>query len=113
MKKKIQTALRPGRAVFYVLFFAFAAVGLYFSRPYGLVGMATVVVLRLVALRSDAERRQQVHELMENIEIEGGEIRRGARNDRTDHLGERGVRRHDRPLCARAAYASERACADV
>ena len=75
MKKKIQTALRPGRAVFYVLFFAFAAVGLYFSRPYGLVGMATVVVLRLVALRSDAERRQQVHELMENIEIEGGEIR--------------------------------------
>ena len=75
MKKKIQTALRPGRAVFYVLFFAFAAVGLYFSRPYGLVGMATVVVLRLVAIRSDAERRQQVHELMENIEIEGGEIR--------------------------------------
>lgn len=75
LKKKIQTALRPGRAVFYVLFFAFAAVGLYFSRPYGLVGMATVVVLRLVAIRSDAERRQQVHELMENIEIEGGEIR--------------------------------------
>ena len=67
MKKKIQTALRPGRAVFYVLFFAFAAVGLYFSRPYGLVGMAIVVVLRLVAIRSDAERRQQVHELMENI----------------------------------------------
>ena len=34
LKKKIQTALRPGRAAFYVLFLLFAAGGLYFSKPY-------------------------------------------------------------------------------
>ena len=33
LKKKIQTALRPGRAAFYVLFLLFAACGLYFSKP--------------------------------------------------------------------------------
>ncbi|RHT49082.1 hypothetical protein DW766_10315 [Butyricicoccus sp. AM29-23AC] len=75
MKKKIQTALRPGRAAFYVLFLLFAACGLYFSKPYGFIGMAIVIILRMVAIRSDAERRQRVYDLMENIEIEGGEIR--------------------------------------
>ena len=75
LKKKIQTALRPGRAAFYVLFLLFAACGLYFSKPYGFIGMAIVIILRMVAIRSDAERRQRVYDLMENIEIEGGEIR--------------------------------------
>ena len=45
LKKKIQTALRPGRAAFYVLFLLFAACGLYFSKPYGFIGMAIVINL--------------------------------------------------------------------
>ena len=47
LKKKIQTALRPGRAAFYVLFLLFAACGLYFSKPYGFIGMAIVIICGL------------------------------------------------------------------
>ena len=45
------------------------------AKPYGFIGMAIVIILRMVAIRSDAERRQRVYDLMENIEIEGGEVR--------------------------------------
>ena len=75
MKKGIEKALQQGNALFYAAFLLFAAWGMYFSIPYGLIGIAVCVILRVVALRSESERKQRVRGLMENIEIEGGEVR--------------------------------------
>ena len=54
LKKKIQTALRPGRAAFYVLFLLFAACGLYIFKAIVAYRHAIVIILRMVAIRSDA-----------------------------------------------------------
>ncbi|MDO4270021.1 MAG: DHH family phosphoesterase [Eubacteriales bacterium] len=66
--------MRPGQNLFFLLFLLFAAGGLYFSLPYGLIGMAVCVLLRLVSLRQETERKKQVQELMDNVRIEGGEL---------------------------------------
>ena len=75
MKKGIEKALQQGNALFYAAFLLFAAWGMYFSIPYGLIGIAVCVILRVVALRSESERKQRVRGLMENIQIEGGKVR--------------------------------------
>ena len=58
-----------------MLFFLFAVVGLYFSRVYGAAGIVVCIILRIVSLRTNAARQRQVQELMNNIEVDGGEIR--------------------------------------
>ena len=75
MKKRLQKMLAPNSVMFYVLFFLFAVVGLYFSRVYGAAGIVVCIILRIVSLRTNAARRRQVQELMNNIEVDGGEIR--------------------------------------
>ena len=75
MKKRFQKMLAPNSVMFYVLFFLFAVVGLYFSRVYGAAGIVVCIILRIVSLRTNAARRRQVQELMNNIEVDGGEIR--------------------------------------
>ena len=75
MKKRLQNMLAPNSVIFYVLFFLFAVVGLYFSRVYGAAGIVVCIILRIVSLRMNAARRRQVQELMNNIEVDGGEIR--------------------------------------
>ena len=74
MKKKIQDALQPGHRAFYVIFLLFAALGGYFSLWYALVGVLLCVMLRMVSLRREAERKRRVQELMANIEVDGGAI---------------------------------------
>ena len=75
MKKKIQDALQPGHRAFYVIFLLFAALGGYFSLWYALVGVLLCVMLRMVSLRREAERKRRVQELMANIEVDGGAIK--------------------------------------
>ena len=75
MKKRLQKMLAPNSVMFYVLFFLFAVVGLYFSRVYGAAGIVVCIILRIVSLRTNAARQRQVQELMNNIEVDGGEIR--------------------------------------
>ena len=75
MKKKFQKALQPGQTWFYLLFLLFAAGGLYFSLWYGASGIAVCGILRLASLRQESERKRQVQDLMENIEVSGGEIK--------------------------------------
>lgn len=75
MKKKIQNALQPGHRAFYVIFLLFAALGGYFSLWYALVGVLLCVMLRMVSLRREAERKRRVQELMANIEVDGGAIK--------------------------------------
>ncbi len=75
MKKKFQKALQPGQTWFYLMFLLFAAGGLYFSLWYGAAGIAVCGILRLASLRQESERKRQVQDLMENIEVSGGEIK--------------------------------------
>ena len=75
MKKKFQKALQPGQTWFYLLFLLFAAGGLYFPLWYGAAGIAVCGILRLASLRQESERKRQVQDLMENIEVSGGEIK--------------------------------------
>ncbi len=75
MKKKYQKALQPGQTWFYLMFLLFAAGGLYFSLWYGAAGIAVCGILRLASLRQESERKRQVQDLMENIEVSGGEIK--------------------------------------
>ena len=75
MKNHLEKALQPGNILFYIVFLLFAAGGLWFSVPYGLIGIALCVILRAASLRIENERRQRLQELMENIEIDGGEVR--------------------------------------
>ena len=53
----------------------FAACGLYFSIPYGLIGMAACIILRVISVHSDSERRRRIQMLMDKIVIDGGEIK--------------------------------------
>lgn len=57
------------------MFLLFAAGGLYFSLWYGAAGIAVCGILRLASLRQESERKRQVQDLMENIEVSGGEIK--------------------------------------
>ncbi len=75
MKKKFQKALQPGQTWFYLMFLLFAAGGLDFSLGYGAAGIAVCGILRLASLRQESERKRQVQDLMENIEVSGGEIK--------------------------------------
>ena len=59
----------------YVIFLLFAAAGLYFSVPYGLIGIALCVLLRAVTLRGEGDSRRMLQNLMENVKIDGGEVR--------------------------------------
>ena len=74
MKNRLEKALAPGNRLLYVLFLLFALGGLYFSVPYGVIGIALCVILRMVSLHSENARRRYVQELMENIRVEGGEV---------------------------------------
>ena len=73
MKKRLQKMLAPNSVMFYVLFFLFAVVGLYFSRVYGAAGIVVCIILRIISLRTNAARQRQVQELMNNIEVDGGD----------------------------------------
>lgn len=75
MKNKIGRIFQPGSSLFYVLFLLFAAGGLYFSVPYGLIGIAACIILRLISVRSEGDSRRRIQKLMENITIEGGDVR--------------------------------------
>lgn len=75
MKKSNKRSLQSGSGLFFALFLLFAAGALYFSVIYGAVGLALCVVLRVVSLRGEKEQRRQVQQLMDNIVIEGGEIK--------------------------------------
>lgn len=75
VKKKMEHNLQFNQGGFFLLFLLFAAVGLYFSPVYGTVGIVVCIVLRLFSLQKERARRQQVQSLMENIAIEGGEVR--------------------------------------
>lgn len=75
MKKSNKRSLQPGSGLFFALFLLFAAGVLYFSVIYGAVGLALCVVLRVVSLHGEQEQRRQVQQLMDNIVIEGGEIK--------------------------------------
>ena len=75
MKKSNKRSLQSGSGLFFALFLLFAAGALYFSVIYGAVGLALCVVLRVVSLHGEKEQRRQVQQLMDNIVIEGGEIK--------------------------------------
>nr|WP_300182733.1 DHH family phosphoesterase [uncultured Agathobaculum sp.] len=75
MKKSNKRSLQSGSGLFFALFLLFAAGALYFSVIYGAVGLALCVVLRVVSLHGEQEQRRQVQHLMDNIVIEGGEIK--------------------------------------
>ncbi|MDO5141449.1 MAG: DHH family phosphoesterase [Eubacteriales bacterium] len=74
MNKKIQRSLQPDDRLFFVVFLLFAAGGLAFSLPYGLIGLALCAALWLISRRRAAEKRRQVQEIMDNVHIEGGAI---------------------------------------
>ena len=74
MKKSFHITNQTGYTLFFVLFLLFAAGGLFYSVPYGLIGIAICVALRLVTQRLAGEEKQRMQELMHNITIEGGEI---------------------------------------
>ena len=75
MKKSNKRSLQSGSGLFLALFLLFAAGAMYFSVIYGAVGLALCVVLRVVSLHGEQEQRRQVQHLMDNIVIEGGEIK--------------------------------------
>ena len=75
MKKSYKRSLHPGTGLYFALFALFSAGVLCFSVVYGAVGLALCAVLRMASLHGERERRRQVQQLMENIVIEGGEVR--------------------------------------
>ncbi|MDY3618829.1 DHH family phosphoesterase [Agathobaculum sp.] len=76
MNKRIQKALQPGQTLYFALFLLFALSSLFFSIPFGLIGIAVCALLRLASVRQEAERKRQVQELMNNVEIDsGGELK--------------------------------------
>ncbi len=74
MKKKIEKSLLPGQNLIFVIFILFAAGGLYFSFLYGALGILLCVMLRIITIQKERERRRQVQALMDNINIEEGEL---------------------------------------
>ncbi len=74
MKKNTEKPLLPGHNLCFLLFLIFAAFGLYFSLLYGAIGIVVCIMLRLVTLQKENERRHQIFELMENIKLYGGTV---------------------------------------
>ena len=74
MEKKVRKYIQPGQRWGFWLFLLFALGGMYFSLWYGVIGVAVCVMLRLASLRHEAEHRQHVQTLVENVVVEGGEV---------------------------------------
>ncbi len=74
MNKNTEKPLLPGQNLCFLLFLIFAACGLYFSWLYGAIGIVVCIMLRVVTLQRENERRRQIFELMENIKVDGGTV---------------------------------------
>nr|WP_297175521.1 DHH family phosphoesterase [uncultured Agathobaculum sp.] len=75
MNHRFGNKLRLGSSIIYLFLLLFAVGGLYFSLPYGLIGIALCVIVRLVTARSEGQDRRILQKLMENMRIDGGEVR--------------------------------------
>ena len=75
MKKPFKQPLHVGSSLFLVLFALFSVGCIHFSVIYGVAGLVLCLVWRMATLHGERESRRQVQELMNNVEIEGGEIR--------------------------------------
>lgn len=75
MKKPFKQPLHVGSSLFLVLFALFSVGCIHFSVIYGVVGLVLCLIWRMATLHGERESRRQVQELMNNVVIEGGEIR--------------------------------------
>lgn len=75
MKKPFKQPLHVGSSLFLVLFALFSVGCIHFSVIYGVAGLVLCLVWRMATLHGERESRRQVQELMNNVVIEGGEIR--------------------------------------
>lgn len=75
MKKKIEHTLKPGQRVSFLLFLVFSLIGLRFSIPYAIIGVILCLLLWQLTLRRTKVSNDQIEELMNNIVIEGDQIR--------------------------------------
>lgn len=72
LNKRHRTALHPSIQWLFCLFLIFSAVGLYFSLIYGIIGIAACLVLRLSAIKQEAEQKRFMQELMDTVVMEAG-----------------------------------------
>ena len=72
MKKRLLKGLEINQNLFFALFLIFALVGLYFSLPYGLVGIVICVMIRLAIVQQGIERKNCLQELADSISIDAG-----------------------------------------
>ena len=75
MKKSFKQPLHVGSSLFLVLFALFSVGCIHFSVIYGVAGLVLCLIWRMATLHGERESRRQVQELMNNVVIEGGEIR--------------------------------------
>lgn len=75
MKKPFKQPLHVGSSLFLVLFALFSVGCIHFSVIYGVAGLVLCLTWRMATLHGERESRRQVQELMNNVVIEGGEIR--------------------------------------
>ena len=75
MKKPFKQPLHVGSSLFLVLFALFSVGCIHFSVIYGVAGLVLCLIWRMATLHGERESRRQVQELMNNVVIEGGEIR--------------------------------------
>ena len=75
MKKSFKQPLHVGSSLFLVLFALFSVGCIHFSVIYGVAGLVLCLIWRIATLHGERESRRQVQELMNNVVIEGGEIR--------------------------------------
>lgn len=75
MKKPFKQPLHVGNSLFLVLFALFSVGCIHFSVIYGVAGLVLCLIWRMATLHGERESRRQVQELMNNVVIEGGEIR--------------------------------------
>ncbi len=76
MKKKLQKVLAPNGEMFYVLFLLFAVVRTLFLSRVRCGGYSGVRHTPACFAAYESERQRQVQDLMDNIEVSGGEISR-------------------------------------
>ena len=74
MKNNPKSRLRLGSGAVCVVFLLFSLAALYFSVPFGLIGLAACIVMRVLTMHGDGDSRRMLQTLMENIRIEGGEV---------------------------------------
>ncbi len=74
MKDNKEKSLLPGQNLCFLSFLLFAVGALYFSLLYGIIGIGACIILRLVTVQRENERRRQFVELMNNIKVDGGEV---------------------------------------